>query len=74
MLKSELLNGHNNMYVLIFGNDRYNPMGHLKSVKSWHQFSYLLEARKAAKEYDNAYIFKVHYIAGDDEPGLQMVE
>lgn len=73
MLKFELLNGHNNMYVLIFGSDKYNPMGHLKHVKSWHQYSTLPEARKAAREYDNAYIFKVHYIDGDDEPMVSEV-
>lgn len=52
------MNKHNNVYIVLFGNDRFAPDRHFDSCK--HKFDYLKDARNYAKDYYNAYIFKCH--------------
>lgn len=52
------MNGHNNEYIVLFGNERHHPECHYKACK--HKFDHLKDARKYAKLFYNAYIFKCH--------------
>ena len=45
------------MYIVLFGNDRYHADLHVKAAR--HKFDHLPDARKFAKKYSNAAIFKV---------------
>ena len=55
------MNGNNNVYVVLFGNDRYKPDDHYAAAR--HKFDYLKEARAYAKQFSNASIFKFHHAA-----------
>ena len=53
------MNGNNNEYIVLFGNDRYAPDRHEKACR--HRFDRIKDAREYAKQYGNAYIFRCHY-------------
>jgi hypothetical protein len=57
------MNKKNNLYFVVFGNDRYNPDLHLTACKN--KFDYLKDARLYAKNFSNAYIFKAHFDGSD---------
>lgn len=74
MLDYSNVNGHNNMYIILFGNDRYSPDLHLRNVPFSRQFKRLSDARKYAAEHDDAYIFKLHIYRHDDiEPDIYRI-
>lgn len=54
------MNKHNNEYIVLFGADRYAPEFCYKACKN--KFDYLKDARRFADKYENAYIFKFHFI------------
>ena len=58
------MNKHNNVYFILFGNDRYRPDAHLKSCRD--HFDRLPDARRYASKFRNAYIFKAHYSSAGD--------
>lgn len=74
MLYTSNLNGHNSMYILLFGSDHYRPEDHLRTVEARHQFARLPDARKAAAEYSNAWIFRLHFRDGDDLPEITLID
>ena len=53
------MNGNNIEYIVLFGNDRYNPDLHIGACRN--KFDYIKEARAYANDYENAYIFKCKY-------------
>ena len=55
------MNKKNNVYVVLFGTDRYKPDDHYAAAR--HKFDYLKDARNFAKRYSNASIFKFHHAA-----------
>lgn len=55
------MNKKNNLYIVLFGTDRYDPEAHLRACK--HAFDFLKDARKYASGYTNASIFKFHFCA-----------
>lgn len=55
------MNKKNNVYVVLFGNDRYCPEFHYRAAK--HKFDYLKDARAFAAQYSNATIVKIHFAA-----------
>ena len=55
------MNKHNNEYIVLFGNARFAPDRCYKACEN--KFDYLPDARKFAKKYENAYIFKIHFIS-----------
>lgn len=73
MLNPNKVNRRHDMYIILFGSDQYHPEDHLGRVPDHLQFEYLQEARKAAAEYSNAYIFKLHCLPGDDIPDITRV-
>lgn len=60
------LNGKNDEYIVLFGNDRFNPDLHYVTCK--HRYTSIKEAREYASSFLNAYIFKLHWKKGDDTP------
>ena len=60
----------NREYLVVFGNNRYNVERVVKSCK--HRFDTLKEARQHARQYTNAYVFKVTY--GDDLAPLDITD
>lgn len=66
-----MLNGHGNEYIVLFGNDRYNPASHYRACR--HRFTSIKEARIYANSFLNAYIFKLHWTIGCDEPDIMWV-
>ena len=62
------LNGHNNEYIILFGNDRYNPDLHYRACR--YRFTSIRDAREIASGYYNAYIFKLHWNKGSDCPDI----
>lgn len=73
MLYQSKINGHNNMYIVLFGTDAYYPDLHLHNIPNQHQFSSIKDARSFAAEYSNAAIFKLHIVDGDDLPHITRV-
>lgn len=65
------LNGHNNEYIVLFGNDRYNPFLCYKTCK--HRYTSIKDAREYADVFLNAYIFKLHWRNNSDEPMIYSV-
>lgn len=65
------LNGHNNEYIVLFGNDRYNPDLHYKACK--HRYTSIKDAREYASAFLNAYIFKLHWGNDSDMPEIYSV-
>lgn len=65
------LNGNNNEYIVLFGNDRFHPDLHYKMCK--HRYTSIKDARKYASNFINAYIFKLHWTKCDDAPTIQSV-
>lgn len=63
-----ILNGHNNEYIVLFGNDRYYPDLHYKACK--HRYTSIKDAREYASCFLNAYIFKLHWTNSNDEPDI----
>ena len=61
------MNKKRNLYVVLFGTDRYDPEAHLRAAR--HTFDFLRDARKYANGYTNAGIYKFHFSAdsGDVE-------
>ena len=55
------MNGNNNIYFVLFGADRYRPENHLNACR--YKFDHISDARKFARRYRNAYIFKAHFAA-----------
>lgn len=53
------MNKNNDVYVVLFGNDRYAPDDHYAASR--HKFDYLKDARAYAKQFSNASIFKFHH-------------
>ena len=53
------VNGHNVMYIVLFGNERYHPDAYIRACK--HKFARLPDARKCADNYSNAYVFKCKF-------------
>lgn len=45
-------------YFVVFGNDRIRPDNHYGATK--HKFDTLKEARAYAREYLNAYVFRMY--------------
>ena len=73
MINMSDLNGHNNLYMIVFGNDVYGFERLWRTVKPrWH-FRYLRDARREASEYSNAHIFKLHFYNDSDLPDIQRV-
>lgn len=66
-----MLNGHNNEYIVLFGNDRFDPDLHVKACK--HRYTSIKEAREYAERFLNAYIFKLHWAKDDDTPCIYNV-
>lgn len=62
------LNGHNNEYIVLFGNARFNPDLHQRACR--HRFTTIKEAREYASGFLNAYIFKLHWAKGSDMPEI----
>lgn len=62
------LNGHNNEYIVLFGNDRYHPESHYKVCK--HRYTSIKDARRYANEFSNAHIFKLHWAKDSDIPDI----
>jgi hypothetical protein len=73
MLDERKINGHGNMYIIVFGYTRYRVEDHYRSTPKQYQFSSLTEARKMEAKYSNAYIFKLHFKKGDDEPDISFI-
>lgn len=67
-----MLNGNNDEYIVLFGNDRFNPDLHHRACK--HRFSHIADARNYAYYYLNAYIFKLHWKKRSDYPIISMVK
>ena len=65
-----LLNGHNNEYIVLFGNDRYHPDLHYRVCK--HRYISIKEAREYANDFSNAHIFKLHWSKNDDAPSISI--
>ena len=65
------LNGHNNEYIVLFGNDRYNPDLHYKACK--YRYTSIKEARIYAYNFLNAYIFKLHWKNDSDIPEIYSI-
>ena len=55
------MNKKNDIYFLVFGQDRYHFDSHFQAAK--YKFDFLSEARKASKVFENAYICKAHLAA-----------
>lgn len=53
------MNGRNAEYIVLFGTDRYAPDRHERACRD--RFDYIEEARRYAKGYSNAGIFKCQY-------------
>lgn len=66
------LNGNNNEYIVLFGNDRYSPDLHYRACK--HRYTSIKEAREYANRFSNAEIFKLHWIKNDDCPNIYNVK
>lgn len=66
------MNKHNNLYFVIFGNDRYSPDDHFTACRN--KFDSLTVARAYAKNYTNAYIFKAHFPKGQDIPDITPID
>lgn len=66
-----MLNGHNNEYIVLFGNERFNPDLHFRACK--HRYTSIKEAREYARSFFNAYIFKLHWAKGSDYPEIYSV-
>ena len=66
-----MLNGHNNEYIVLFGNDRYDPDFHINACK--HRFTNIKDAREYAERFMNAYIFKLHWNKDSDFPYVYSV-
>ena len=62
------MNGHNNIYFVLFGADRYRPAAHFRACKK--RFDHLPAARAYAAAFRNAYIFKAHFRRGGDDPDI----
>jgi hypothetical protein len=45
-------------YFVLFGNDRYHPEDHYKACK--HKFDLLKDARAYARDFYNAYVFRMY--------------
>lgn len=67
-----MLNGHNNEYIVLFGNDRYNP--ELCYMACKHRYTNIKAAREYANNFLNAYIFKLHWSKNSDCPNITEVE
>lgn len=65
------LNGNNNEYIVLFGNDRYSPDLHYNACK--HRYTSIKDAREYASHFFNAYIFKLHWKKDSDYPDIQSV-
>lgn len=63
-----MLNGHNNEYIVLFGNARFDPDRHQKACR--HRFASITEAKAFAAQYLNAYIFKLHWPKEADTPDI----
>ena len=50
------MNGNNDEYIVLFGNDRYHADLHAST-----KFDSIKAAREYARRYINAYIFRCHY-------------
>jgi hypothetical protein len=59
------MNKRNNIYLVLFGDERYHPDAHLNACQ--HRFDYLKDARAFAAECVNAAIFKAHFNGADLE-------
>lgn len=55
------MNKKGNLYVVLFGTDRYDPEAHLRSAR--HTFNFLADARRYSRQYSNSGIFKFHFSA-----------
>ena len=55
------MNGNNNVYVVLFGNDRYYPEDHYAAAQ--YKFDHIKKAREYAKQFSNASTFKFHHAA-----------
>lgn len=53
------MNKNNVEYIVLLGNDRYNPDLHYRAC--CNRFDYIADARKYAKRYSNAGIFEFHF-------------
>lgn len=60
------LNGNNDEYIVLFGNDRYNPDLHYRACT--HRYISIKDAREYANRFLNAYIFKCHWKKDSDGP------
>ena len=65
------LNGDNNEYIVLFGNDRYRPDLHYTACK--HRYTSIKDAREYADKFLNAYIFRLHWVKDRDYPDIRMV-
>lgn len=45
-------------YFVIFGNDRHHAEDHYRACK--HKFDYLKDARAYARDFLNAYVFRMY--------------
>lgn len=63
-----VLNGNNNEYIVLFGNNRFDPDSHYKACK--HRFISIKDARRYANGFTNAYIFKLHWAKNSDVPDI----
>lgn len=66
-----MINGHGNEYIVLFGNDRYEPGAYYRTCR--HRFTSIKEARMYANRFLNAYIFKLHWRTDSDEPDIRWV-
>lgn len=64
-----MLNGNNNEYIVLFGNDRYHPDLHYRACKN--RYISIKDAREYANGFLNAHIFKLHWKNGSDCPDIQ---
>lgn len=65
------LNGHNNEYIVLFGNERFCPENHQRVCR--HRYTSIKDARAYANEFLNAYIFKLHWAKGCDAPDIRRI-
>ena len=66
-----MVNGHNNEYIVLFGNDRYSPDLLCRACR--HRYTSIKDAREYANRFVNAYIFKLHWAKGADVPDIYSV-
>ena len=66
-----MLNGNNNEYIVLFGNERHHPELHESACR--HRYQRIKDARRYADGFLNAYIFKLHWTKDGDEPEFSEV-